>query len=249
MDFKEALSIKGKIAYAEGQLFGRVAARACRLLSFWASGGDDKRITEEVRDSLSSVMGALRGAGPRVISFSGEEKPIVVFIDGACEEDCTSIGGILFEHGKRPQAFGAVMAKWVVREWATKEDQSQVICQAEIFPTLVARHTWKERLRGKRVLYFIDNDSARLALIKSYSPVLSSLRIIEQCAVWDCKENCTSWFARVPTGANCADGPSRMLTDVVDDYGAEIIQPLLPDSRVWTTDVLGFGHARIHDSD
>jgi hypothetical protein len=42
MDFKEALSIKGKLAYAEGQLFSRVAAQVCRLLSMWSKSGEDR---------------------------------------------------------------------------------------------------------------------------------------------------------------------------------------------------------------
>ena len=134
---------------------------------------------------------------------------------------------------------------WVIREWATKVDQTQVIGQAEIFPVLVARLTWGPRLASKRVLYFIDNDSARLALIKSYSPILESLKIIEKCAAWDCTHNSTAWYARVPTEANCADGPSRMEMGVVEEYGAEIIQPMFPDRRSWATDVLGFGQERI----
>ena len=120
---------------------------------------------------MKSVVRALRDAGPRIVRFHLGERPIVIFTDGACEERMTSVGGIIFEEGRRPQAFGVKMAEWTIREWATKEDQTQVICQAEIFPTLIARHTWAERLEGRRVIYFVNNDSARMALIKSYSPV------------------------------------------------------------------------------
>jgi len=35
MGFKDALSVRGKLAFAEGQLFGRVAAPVTRLLSRW----------------------------------------------------------------------------------------------------------------------------------------------------------------------------------------------------------------------
>ena len=34
--FKEALSVKGKIAYAEGQLFGRISAPVAQMLSRWS---------------------------------------------------------------------------------------------------------------------------------------------------------------------------------------------------------------------
>ena len=94
-------------------------------------------------------------------------------------------------------------------------------------------------LAGRRVLYFIDNDSARLALVKSYSPVLSSLKIICECASWHCIHDSVAWYARVPTGANIADGPSRMSKDeVVDRFGAEIVKPVFPSGDRWVTDVL-----------
>lgn len=38
MGFKEALSIRGKLTFAEGQLFGRVSAPATRMLSWWSFG-------------------------------------------------------------------------------------------------------------------------------------------------------------------------------------------------------------------
>ena len=45
LGFREALSlsIKGEVAYAEGQLFGRVAAPLCRFLSPWSSKGVDRQ--------------------------------------------------------------------------------------------------------------------------------------------------------------------------------------------------------------
>ena len=239
MGFKEALSIKGKVGYAEGQFYGRVAAPTCRLLSKWASAGDDKNLTDEMRIGLVTLMHTLLAAKPRLVKMIRDVLPIVIFTDGACEKDGTSIGGILFEQGCRPLAFGAMMCPSVVKAWATKMDQVQVIGQAEIFPVLVARHTWKNKLAGRRVLYFIDNDSARLALVKSYSPVLSSLKIICECASWDCIHDSVAWYARVPTGANIADGPSRMSKDeVVDRFGAEIVKPVLPSGDRWVTDVL-----------
>ena len=49
MNFKEALSIKGKLQFAEGQLFYRVAATVCRLLSRWAATGGNRPLTEEMK--------------------------------------------------------------------------------------------------------------------------------------------------------------------------------------------------------
>ena len=131
------------------------------------------------------------------------------------------------------------MAKEVVEAWASKVGQAQVIGQAELFPLFVARLTWGARLAGRRVFYFVDNDSARLAMVKSYSPVLSSLDIVMQCLSWDSQHDSSSWYARVPTSSNIADGPSRMdAKELVSDFGALIVSPSFP-AGIRATDILG----------
>ena len=93
-------------------------------------------------------------------------------------------------------------------------------------------------LAGRRAFYFVDNDSARLAMIKSYTPVLPSLDIVMQCLSWDSAHDSSSWYGRVPTASNIADGPSRMdARELVSDFGALIVSPSLP-AGIKATDVL-----------
>eukprot|EP00973_Karenia_brevis_P040752 5640106-Karenia_brevis.AAC.1 len=66
--------------------------------------------------------------------------------------------------------FGATIREDLVAQWRTKEKQEQVIGQAELFPLLIARLTWAKYLKGSRVIYFLDNEAARLGAIKAYSP-------------------------------------------------------------------------------
>ena len=229
LGFREALSIKGKISYAEGQLFGRVAAPLCRFLSSWSSKGVDRSITPELSLLLSVSLDALKSAKPRVVKCREAEAPVVIFIDGACEPEGTSIGGIMFCPGRRPEAFGALLDDETVRSWKSSDEQTQVIGQAELCPLIVSRFTWASVLTGKRVIYFIDNDSARLACIKSYSPVLASLNLIMQGLMWDSEFNSSAWYGRVPTASNPADDPSRMDAECVrTTFGAKIVEPVFP---------------------
>ena len=75
------------------------------------------------------------------------------------------------------------LPKYETREW--KDEHVQNIASAEIFPAAVARWTWEHVISNRRAIYFIDNESARLALVKSYSPILPSLRLIMLCLEWD----------------------------------------------------------------
>ena len=185
MNFKEALSIKGKLQFVEGQLFFRVTATVCRLLSRWASTGGCRPLTDEMIAALKSIEPAMSVAGPRLIEPSCSERPVLIWTDGACEPDGTTIGGVMIEVGERPQAFGARLTAEAAQRPATKTGQTQVLGQAELLPILVAKTIWENHIKNKKVMYFVDNDSARLAMIKGYSPVITSLRIIMACSYRD----------------------------------------------------------------
>ena len=103
--FRDALSFKGKFSFAEGQTFGRVLAPVSRVLSAWASEQAPRRPTEELRLALAHATIHLETAGPRVIGPRKSQKPILLFTDGACEEDGTSVGGVLV-NGDDIQCFG-----------------------------------------------------------------------------------------------------------------------------------------------
>ena len=139
-------------------------------------------------------------------------------------------GGVLLDPVGECLCFGAIVGPELVEEWKTKADQKQVIGQAEIFPALVARLTWSSILKGRKVIYFIDNEAARLGLIKAYSPVISSLRLIMKCIGWDYHNNSTPWYARVPTACNISDSPSRMSLDTIPaQLNPRVVEPVFPD--------------------
>lgn len=238
MDFKEALSLKGKLQFAEGQLFYRVTAIVCRLLSRWAATGGSRPLTLEMSTGLRSIRMYMSVAGPRSIEPISSVCPVVIFTDGACEPEGTTIGGVLLVQGEQTQAFGAKLTSEAVDLLVSKSGQTQVIGQAEILPILVAKTVWADQIRNKKVVYFIDNDSARLALIKGYSPVLASLRIIMSCAYYDAKLRTSPWYARVPTKSNIADEPSRMGKTELTRLNARIVRPFLDDGFRWFEDVL-----------
>ena len=107
---------------------------------------------------------------------------------------------------------------------------TQVIGQAELYPLLIAKLTWREKIKGKRVMFFVDNESARLAMVKAYSPVIPSLKIIMESMHFDYEENCSSWYARVPTSSNIGDAPSRMVvSELLKFLKAKVVSPIFPE--------------------
>ena len=80
--------------------------------------------------------------------FGCSAPPVVIFADGACEDGVVTIGAVVIDQEARPEAFGARLGQELVDSWKTRDAQTQVIGQAELFPLLVARLTWGARLQG-----------------------------------------------------------------------------------------------------
>ena len=60
------------------------------------------------------------------------------------------------------------------------------------------------------MIYFLDQDAARQALVKAYSPSAPRVQIISDVFVEISAVDLSPWFSRVPTASNPADPASRM---------------------------------------
>ena len=75
----------------------------------------------------------------------------------------------------------------------------------------VARSLWSSDLSGKSVIAFLDNDAAKAALVRAYSPNPWNAILVESVVSADIKLGALVWYERVPTKSNPADAPSRGL--------------------------------------
>ena len=189
--------------------------------------------------SLKCLLRFLGEARPRVVALAPVGPPLFLFTDGFCEgegsEVVAGIGAVLLDPADGfAEAFGAWIPPplmKVIRE-GTKD---QVIAQAELPPLLAARKKWEHKFKqrgGRRVLNFIDNDGARFGLIKGYSPTRPSAWLIGEFWEEEAKSQALSWFARVPSPSNCADGPSRLCFDRLGDIKGWRVRQVPPPSFV-----------------
>ena len=72
----------------------------------------------------------------------------------------------------------------LVGHWKAASDIYRVIHQAELLPIATALRTWHEKLRGQRVLVFIDNDATRFAVIKGTSENQPPTRSYKTYGIW-----------------------------------------------------------------
>ncbi|CAE8589824.1 unnamed protein product [Polarella glacialis] len=217
----EAASLRGRFQFAEAQLFARMSLLALRPISERAHSQALSFITDEIDSAFSWLCEVLCSAVPRRVVCVGSLPPLLVLTDGACEGVCFELvtcGGVMFDPVDGAlEFFGFEVEPRILSEW-TRDGPRQTIGQAELYPVLIAKRFWANRMRYRRVFFFIDNDSARDALIKCGSTSVHSRAILKACA--DCESLCCTypWYARVASESNLGDDPSRLDFKVFESF-------------------------------
>ena len=222
----EAESLCGRLVFTEQFFCGKCGLLAMRVLRKWAKGFARTGLSQEMRWALDWIKYKVLAGRPRVIQFGEATRPILVFTDGAVEGETVTMGGVLID-GTIVEAFGCDVPVEYKAAWREHKQDKQCIGQAEVLPVAVAKRTWSARLKGRRALYFIDKDSARYALIAMASPVMDTMRMLQDVAELDLESCAINWYARVPSAANVADGPSRLKFDEVLTLGGVMVEPVV----------------------
>ena len=205
-------SLKGRFLYASTHTFGRVAVMAVKCLSRHLAGGGVLRLDNEDCTLLQQTIDLLEDMRPREICAGISGAPVVIFTDGAHEEDdcLTTHGAVMIDPSSGLHLFfGEEIPQNFVDKWRAGGRQ-QLVGQAEVLPVLVAKVAWAKHLKHRKVLWFIDNDSAKAALGSGSSPVRDTFAMLCVNAHLDVALEATHWYTRVPSKANLADDASRL---------------------------------------
>ena len=220
-------TLKGRLLYAAGHTFGRCSQLAIQLISRVARRGPLVVLDEKLKEVINRALLCLMDAKPRHVSAWSGRPPLIIFTDGACEEDgrCVTHGAVYYD----PECHHALMfGDHVPICWTDKwrtEGKKQLICQAELFPVLVAKNTWSHLISGRAVLWFIDNNSSLAAVIRSYSPVLENYELLVINARLDVELQAMHWYTRVPSKSNLSDDPSRLQFSELEAKGFKRCSP------------------------
>ena len=136
---------------------------------------------------------------------------IMVFTDGSCEGTSAKdgvVGGVLYNHQGTPLIFFSEQVPSLLLDQFLGEAENPIYL-IELLAVYLAMVLWGDRFRGRFVVYYIDNEAARMALIKAYSSTKFGNCLIQLCIDLECRFEWKPWYARVPSHSNPADAPSR----------------------------------------
>ena len=210
----ETSKLKGRMTFAEGQLFGRV----CRAL-FNALGRHLHEhppgglLDDDCRASMTLFLEYIQHGRPRAVD--AQSKTTFFLFTDAHFETSTFTGGIgavlVDNQGKVVQWFSHMLDRDNCRQIATS-DEEQIITELEAVGVLAAINQWKSwfcKKQQKHMVCFLDNEGARGAILRgrSHNSLLNAIAH-QICETEDI--NCIfPWYARIPSISNLADPPSR----------------------------------------
>ena len=167
LESKEAERLRGRMVFYEGYTFGRVANAAIKNLSrFCLEKGGRSKLDSSIQSSLLLLRDRVLSAPPLKIG-----KPLtttwIVFTDGACspDEKMGSVGGLLIAPNGTCSCYFSEAVPSTVLDSMFKLSKNP-IHELEVLPVLLACILWGHHYMGALVVYYIDNESSRMAFIR-----------------------------------------------------------------------------------
>lgn len=203
----EMESLKGRLVFAEGQLFGRTAQRSMRELSFALASGSGT-INGELRKALQFLKQRVTSAPPRTIAC-GPRQVFHLYTDASHETNFSGIGAECYDAtGTELWHFGDSFDSNQI-DRLNRDEKSTIISELEA----VAVYAGVDRIASEHkhldVICFIDNDSVLASMIKAGSPNDIMENAASLVASLEVSHDIRLWFERVPSYSNPSDGPSR----------------------------------------
>eukprot|EP00435_Cladocopium_sp_Y103_P024655 s97_g6.t1 len=220
LSLTDAQELHGLLHFATGYFAGRFLKYAC--FKIFSLVSKDGHRSSGLQRWCEDVLTLLRAAQPRTIPLNIDTRTVVVFTDGSWESGVAGIGACLFDesHGIRlviqDKVADEMLALWknIVGD--------HLICQIELYTMVLVRWEFQDLLSNRRVLLFVDNNSARGGVVKgrSSSPTMDDLLK----AFYSAETHHPSfwWVERVPSKSNPGDAPSRFEGQkAARDWGAD----------------------------
>ena len=164
---RDCSRLLGRLQYVDSFVMGRDGRLA--MTEIRGNIRNDSKLihlSPEAKESRHLMLNRLDNGKLRELICSHEQQPVLVFTDGASEGDLNTIGGLLFADGQF-RYFSCHVPSSLVNTWIA--NSKHVIAMVELYAVIVARFVWSRFLNGRKAIAFVDNESAKEALVKGYS--------------------------------------------------------------------------------
>ena len=201
LDTKASQSMRGRLQFADGQIFGR-SSRLClkAIGGHIASGSGD--LSSDTCNALKTYRQILNHGRPRVLGRPSSES-LYLFTDAAYDEGRCGVGGILYGSNKEPIAFFSY----------TLSNCQALALGSDTKKTLIAFVAaiilWRDRIVNRSLVAFVDNNSVRDVCISGKARNAMGHQLVTLLLAVEDLAGLNAWIARVPSPSNPSDILSR----------------------------------------
>ena len=204
----ELETLRGRLIFAESQIFGRLAHKALREISSAISSSLGCPITDHLREALSFLASRVVNSIPREV-LCGHRSVIHLYTDACHEEHGSGVGGVMYDQtGKETANFGNFLTPSEL-DLINLDDRKTIIAELESLAVLMGVDMLSKRYPHHDAIVFVDNDAGLAAMIRVTSHNQFMLASSALVAELECDHGLRLWFERVPSHSNPADLPSR----------------------------------------
>lgn len=207
----EAQKIRGRMQFAESQLYGRTGKRCIGALRDFACRRRSKIQTKET-SFLKLFIDMLNSGTPRKVFC--ENKHSVVIITDACYEKASrdrvcGLGGVMVDRASGLKLFFSCKLDEEQRRLLGEPNRKQIIFEAESLCAVLAYKLWSDFIVGKKNFLYVDNEGTKFSLIRGRSDNSVVDAIAHVFAEIEAATSTLCWISRVSSYSNLADDPSR----------------------------------------
>ena len=216
-----AQKIRGRMQFADSQLFGRCGKRCIKVLGSVADG-QSRCLDHSQKLQLKIFQHMLKHAPPRILSHDAGRRTLL-FTDACYEPTAESwicgVGAVAIFEDSEPQYFSLCLNK-EQREKLGALRKKQIIFEAETIAAVLAFSVWSKLFRHQRCILFVDNEGTKHSMISGASENPFVQAVVEIFASLEVDITVFLWIARVASASNIADEPSRGIVSKLVSSGA-----------------------------
>ena len=220
-----ALRVRGRLQFASGQLFGRIARGALQSVTTHAYSTKTPKISPELVHALQLHKSLLEHGRPRTLK-TGSHPTFYIFADASYEPagagNACGLGAVLVSQDGVKLSFFSASPPSSLLEKLQIAERKTIIFECELLAIYCALVIWQNEIRQSPVVIFTDNNGARDTLISCSTSSLNARRVLDATLKLECELMIQPWYARVPTESNIADAPSRFEVEHLLKEGARL---------------------------
>ena len=242
----ESSKLVGTLGFLAQAAFGRVATAAFNpLYQRMHSDRPPWALSNSILQSFEFLQVLLRERPQRVVHLKDDGvPPLVVASDAQADHSVPSGGYLLFDpvDGRKSAGWAPIwephLRAWGFTVEGLAEGANPIQCCEAAFLPWALVHEGFERLRGRRILWFVDNTSALYAAVKGSSRHPAVARAIAVAHYIGFHWGLQFWFEFIESDANWADGISRDGPDdvFVAKHGFQV-QRMRAPTWPWVSDL------------